>query len=85
VQALPSLQAVPLSAAGLEQTPVDGSHVPTTWHWSLAVHVMGFEPAHVPLWQVSTRVQAFWSSHAVPSLTAGFEHAPVDGSHVPAA
>jgi hypothetical protein len=54
VQALPSLQAVPSFAAGLEQTPVDGSHVPTTWHWSLAVHVVGFEPAHVPLWQVST-------------------------------
>jgi len=28
VQALPSLHAVPLAAAGLEQVPVDGSHVP---------------------------------------------------------
>jgi len=32
VQALPSLQAVPIGACGLEHIPVDGSHVPATWH-----------------------------------------------------
>ena len=32
VQAFPSLQAVPSAFAGLEQSPVDGSHVPALWH-----------------------------------------------------
>ncbi len=32
VQALPSLQDVPLVAMGFEQAPVVGSHVPATWH-----------------------------------------------------
>jgi hypothetical protein len=32
VQALPSLQAVPLALAGLEHMPVAGSHVPGLWH-----------------------------------------------------
>ncbi len=32
VQALPSLQDVPLVAMGLEQAPVDGLQVPATWH-----------------------------------------------------
>ncbi len=63
---------------------MDGSHVPATWHWSLAVHTTGFEPTHVPLWQVSVRVHALPSLHAVPSAAAGFEHRPVAGSHVPA-
>jgi hypothetical protein len=31
-QALPSLHAVPFVAAGFEQTPVAGLHVPATWH-----------------------------------------------------
>ena len=32
VQGSPSLQAVPSGAAGLEHCPVEGSHVPATWH-----------------------------------------------------
>jgi hypothetical protein len=48
VQATPSLQPVPDGAAGFEQAPVDGLHVPATWHWSWAVHVTGFVPVHVP-------------------------------------
>jgi len=32
VQALPSLQEVPLVAGGFEHTPVLGLHVPATWH-----------------------------------------------------
>src|SRR5215831_5124526 len=32
VHALLSLQVVPLAAAGFEQTPVAGLHVPATWH-----------------------------------------------------
>ncbi len=84
VQRLPSLQAVPFAAAALEHAPVDGSHVPATWHWSDAVHATGLEPVHAPFWQVSDWVQALPSLQAVPLDTAGLEHAPVDGSHVPA-
>ena len=51
VHALPSLQVVPFAAAGFEQVPLVGSHVPETWHWSLAVHVTGLEPEQVPLAQ----------------------------------
>ena len=32
VQALPSLQALPLVLAGLEQVPFVGLHVPVSWH-----------------------------------------------------
>jgi hypothetical protein len=32
VQALPSSQAEPFGAAGFEQTPVAGLHVPMPWH-----------------------------------------------------
>jgi hypothetical protein len=37
-----------VQTAGLEHVPVDGSHVPATWHWSEAVQTTGFEPTHVP-------------------------------------
>jgi hypothetical protein len=84
VQALPSLHLVPSLAAGLEQAPVDVSQVPATWHWSLAVHVTGFEPVHAPLTHASVCVHALPSLHEVPSLAAGFEHVPVLGLHVPA-
>src|SRR2546429_146803 len=84
VQALPSLQVVPLGAAGLEHCPVDGLHVPATWHWSEAVQVTGLEPAQAPLWQVSVCVQALPSLHVVPSVFDGFEQVPLEGSHVPA-
>jgi hypothetical protein len=48
VHALPSLQATPSALLGFEQTPVEVSQVPTTWHWSTAVHTTGFPPEHVP-------------------------------------
>ena len=41
VQALPSLHAVPFGAAGFEHRPVPVSHVPATWHGSLAVQTTG--------------------------------------------
>src|SRR2546428_7569019 len=41
-------------------------------------------PMHVPLVQVSVMVHALPSLHAVPLALAGFEHAPVVGSQVPA-
>src|SRR5438094_63744 len=84
VQALPSLQAVPLGAAGFEHWPVAGSHVPASWHWSEAVQVTGLLPTQLPPSQVSLCVQALLSLQAVPLAAAGFEHSPVAGSHVPA-
>jgi hypothetical protein len=85
VHAFWSLQAVPSGAAGFEQTPVLGSHVPAAWHGSEAPHTTGFAPVHAPAWHASVCVHAFWSSQAVPSGAAGFEQTPVLGSHVPAA
>ena len=82
---LPSLHVVPFAAAGLEQEPEAGSQVPATWHWSLAEHVTGFDPVHVPLLHESVWVHALPSVQAVPSGAAGFEHVPVPGLHVPAA
>jgi hypothetical protein len=51
VQALPSLQLVPFGAVVLEHTPVLVLHVPARWQASLAVHVTGLLPVHVPLAQ----------------------------------
>jgi hypothetical protein len=48
VHALPSLHVVPSEAAGFEHVPEFGSHVPATWHVSLAVHVTGFDPVQAP-------------------------------------
>src|SRR5579863_4474612 len=71
VHGLPSLQAVPLGASGLEQMPVEGSQVPAAWHWSEAVHTTGLDPVHTPAWQVSICVQALPSLQALPSGLAG--------------
>src|SRR5438093_2668162 len=84
VQASPSSQGVSLALAGLEHWPVPVLQVPATWHWSSALQATGLEPMQVPLWQVSVCVQALPSLHAVPSVLAGSEHAPVAGLQVPA-
>ena len=81
---MPSLHVVPLAAGGLVHAPLLGSHVPAAWHWSLAVHVIGLEPVHVPLWHVSACVHALPSLHVVPFVAIGFEQ-PVAGLQVPAA
>ena len=83
VHALPSLQVVPSGAAGFEQAPVDELHVPARWHWSLAEQTTWLLPVQTPERQVSDWVQALPSLQAVPSGAAGFEQAPVAGSHVP--
>ena len=83
VHALASSQVVPLDFAGFEQTPVVELHVPTVWHWSLAVQTTGFDPVHVPLWQVSVWVHPFPSLHDAPFDFVGFEQRPVAGAHVP--
>src|SRR5947208_2723922 len=84
VQALPSLQAVPLLAFGLEHWPVAVLQVPATWHWSEAVQTTGLEPVQVPVWQVAVWVQALPSLHAVPFVAVGLEHWPVAVLQVPA-
>jgi hypothetical protein len=84
VHALPSLQLVPLGAAGFEHAPLVGSQTPAAWHWSLATQTVGFDPVQAPLWQESVPVHALPSLHDVPSLAAGFEQVPDVGSHVPA-
>jgi hypothetical protein len=65
----PSLHAVPLFAGGFEHAPVDGSHVPVTWHWSLGVQTTGFDPVQTPPWQTSFLVQALPSLHGAVLLT----------------
>src|SRR5258706_485477 len=83
VQALPSLQAVPLGLLGLEQVPEVGLQVPGSWHWSLAVQTTGLAPAHTPPWQVSVRVQALLSLQAAPLGLLGLEQVPEVGLQVP--
>lgn len=53
----------PSGLVGLEQMPVEGLQVPTSWQLSEAVQTTGSEPTQVPPWQVSVRVQALPSSH----------------------
>src|SRR5207237_4513081 len=65
VQAVPSVQIVPLATTGLEQAPVAGSQVPARWHWSDAGHVTAV-PAQTPAWHVSPVVHALPSLQAVP-------------------
>jgi len=48
VQALLSLQEVPLGAFGLEQTPVAWLQVPTEWQASEAVQTTGLAPTQWP-------------------------------------
>ncbi len=48
VQALPSLQLVPLALTGLLQTPVAELQLPASWHASLATQVTGLVPWHTP-------------------------------------
>src|SRR4029077_4295791 len=79
----PSLLGLPFAATGFEHVPLLGLHVPAVWHWSLAVHVTGFEPVHAPAWQLSVCVQAFPSLQGLPFAATGFEHVPLLGLHVP--
>ena len=85
VQALLSSHALPSAFGGFVHVPVCASHCPASWHWSSAWHTTGPPPVHTPAWQASVFVHAFPSSHGVPPAFAGEEHAPVCGSHCPAA
>ncbi len=84
VQASPSSHAVPSASSGVEQSPLAGSHWPAPWHWSTGWQTTASVPLQAPAWQVSVRVQASPSSHAVPSASSGVEQSPLAGSHWPA-
>jgi hypothetical protein len=83
VHPLLSLQDAPSDFVGFEHVPVAGSHVPTPWHWSLAVQTMTLLPMHVPSWQVSVRVHALLSVQGALLVLGGFVQSPVAVSHVP--
>jgi len=63
---LPSGQEVPSGCSGLEQAPVAWSQVPAAWQLSLAVHAIGSEPTHAPIWQLSICVHESPSVHEAP-------------------
>ena len=83
VHALPSLHVVPFVTGVPVHPPVAGSHVWALRHWVAPGQVTGLPPVHTPPWQVSVCVQALPSLQPVPSARAGFEHSPLDVSHVP--
>src|SRR5262245_8851783 len=58
--------------------------MPTSWHWSWAVHTTGLVPVQVPAWHVSVWVHALPSLQVAPSALTGFEHVPVAELQVPA-
>src|SRR5215813_6622883 len=84
VQALPSVQALPVALSGLEQMPLAGSQTPASWHWSRAEQTTGFVPTQAPASQVSDWVQALPSVQALPLALSGLEQMPLDGSQTPA-
>jgi hypothetical protein len=85
MQATPLPHEVPSCWGGFEHVPVDGEHVPATWHESSGVQltVVVGEP-QAPFWQVSPLVQALTSSHAAPLALFGLVQMPVPGSQAPA-
>jgi hypothetical protein len=84
VQGLPSSHGVPSTPVGLLQAPVDGSHVPGSWHASDELQLTGSAPVQRPAWQVSVCVQRSPSMHGVPSAELGSLQIPVAGSQMPA-
>lgn len=78
-----ALVGVGSGICGFEHAPVAGLHVPAVWQASLAVQTTP-TPAHVPFEHASFEVHASWSLQEVPFGSAGFEHVPVEGLHVPA-
>jgi hypothetical protein len=68
VQEFESLHVAPFAFAGFEQTPVEGLHVPASWHWSDTVHTTGVPATHVPAaLHTSAPLHAFPSVQLVPA------------------
>jgi hypothetical protein len=78
-----SSQPLPSGLFGLVQLPVACWHMPALWHWSSGVQLTGFEPVHVPDWQVSVWVHRSASSQLAPSGLFGLVQLPVACWHVP--
>jgi hypothetical protein len=79
-----SLQDVPSGRLVGTHDPDAGSQL-ATWQASPPVQTTALPPVQDPVWQVSVRVHALPSSHAVPSdLAAGVPQPPVAGSQTPA-
>jgi hypothetical protein len=83
VHALLSSHVVPSALFGFEHVPLAGSQVPTSWHWSEALHTTGFDPAQTPAWQVFVWRHLFVPVQTAPSALAGLEHVPLAGSQAP--
>src|SRR2546428_231376 len=84
VQALPSLQVLPLAFAGFEHVPVAGSHVPAERDWSEAVPATGLLPVQTPLWQVSVFFYNDPSTTEISSLSLHVALPILVGEQVPA-
>ena len=85
--ALPSLQLVPSVTWFAWQLPLPSqlsaaSHSPVLLD-PHAVPATVFGCVHTPAPHTSAVHSLLSAVHAVPSAAAGFEHCPVDGSHVP--
>src|SRR5262249_18631071 len=83
VQALPSLQAVPLAFGGGSQRSVFSLQTPMLQAFPAAEQSRG-EPPQTPAVQMSPTVQNSPSLHAEPSALSGLEQVPLAGSQVPA-
>ena len=75
VQMLPSMQWVPSGAFGVEQTPVDGSQLPATWHTGGELQVTAV-PTQLPPWQLSPVVHMLLSLQVVPLVLGVVPHVP---------
>ena len=77
--------AVPFGTEGFEHTPVDGSHVPATWHWSLRrAGRRDCARCRCPPGTCRSACRRCRRCTRCRSAAAGLEHAPVDGLQVPA-
>jgi hypothetical protein len=83
VQATPSLQLPPSFAGSAWQVPLPLLQTPA-WHGPFSAEQSTAVPTQAPAWHLSDVVQLLASLHVVPFGAAGFEHAPVPVSQVPA-
>jgi hypothetical protein len=84
VQALPSVQLVPLDLLVTGQIPVAGTHAPTVVQSVAAGQITGgVVCAQDPLWHVDTPLQRLPSSQLVPSDLLVTGQIPVAGTQAP--
>ena len=81
VQAIVSLHAVPFGAVGLVHCPLEGLHVPATWHGSSAVQVTELVPWQAPAWQLPPPKHGLPGLHVVPFGALENPVVDVPGAH----